>query len=46
MTEVPGHQIINLVTRCNRYVQCIGELLAMKDATRDVTLREDRRFFR
>jgi hypothetical protein len=45
MAEVPRHQIIDLVKRRNRNVQRIGNVLAMKDAARDVTFREYRRFF-
>src|SRR6185369_13426532 len=45
MTEVPRYQIIDLVNRRNRHVQGVGDVLAMKDAARDVTFREYRCFF-
>ena len=42
MTEVPRHQVIDLVKRSKRYMESVGDIFAMKDAARDVTVREDR----
>src|SRR5947209_6806330 len=46
MTEVPCYQIIYLVKRGNRYVQGVRNVLAMKDAARDVALCKDSSFIR
>src|SRR5690349_16773119 len=46
MAEVPGDQIIYLVKRSERNMQRIGDVLAMKDAARDIAFGENRRLIR
>jgi hypothetical protein len=41
MTEVPGDQIIHFMDRSNSDVQRIGDVLAMKNPTRNITFSQD-----
>ena len=45
VTEVPGHQVVNLMTGGNRHVQRVGNVFAMKYSARNITVREYRCFF-
>src|SRR5215475_6145156 len=45
VTEIPRDQKVSLVDGSDRHVQSVRHILAMKYSSRDIALREDRRFF-
>src|SRR4026209_1609459 len=46
MSEVPGHQIINLVKRCKGNVNRVGDVLAMENASGNISVGENCDFIR
>src|SRR6185369_1207976 len=41
MTKVPGNEVIDLVIGSKGYVDRVGDVFAMKDAARNITICQD-----
>ncbi len=42
MTKVPGNEVIDFVIRSKRHMDRVSNVLAMKDAARNITVRQNR----